>query len=355
MKTFFKIFASIFLLTAIGGGVYFLVHGFTSKTGPTTFWPDFRQETKPESTEVTFLAVGDIMLSRDVAARMISKGKDGSYPFANISALLASTDFNFGNLESPFSGTDEQDPDPNTFTFNAPTYALKGLLQNNFKVLNLANNHALNQGNEGLLFTKKLLKTNSITALGAGNNKNEAWTGEVYQDKTGKDEIKIGFAGATYGPTSELMAQTSELAKLKQTVELLKTKSDFVVITMHAGEEYTRFPNNEQTRFAKAAIDYGADMVIGAHPHWVQTFETYKDKYIFYSLGNFVFDQSWSQDTKEGLTLKISLTKTEEQTTLKQIELVPIVIENNSQPRVASQSEKQSILKKIDATNVILK
>ena len=79
---------------------------------------------------------------------------------------------------------------------------------------------------------------------------------------------------------------------------------------MHAGTEYTRTPMPQQITFAHAAIDDGADIVIGAHPHWVQTIEKYKGKYIFYSLGNFIFDQAWSQETMEGLTLKITVSKT---------------------------------------------
>ncbi len=354
MKTFLKIFSIILLLAVVGSGFYFF---FINPEGKTEVFHSIAQpDNKPtKDREITFLAVGDIMLSRDVAARMVKHGKDGNYPFANIKTLLASTDFNFGNLESPFSGSDAQDPDPNTFTFNAPTYAVTGLVKNNFKVLNLANNHALNQGVEGLLYTRKLLTANSILNVGAGADKNESWQEAVYQIPGDEDEIKVGFVGATYGPTSENLAQISELSYLQETVEFLKTKSDFVVVTMHAGTEYQSTENFAQIRFAKAAIDYGADMVIGAHPHWVQPFETYKGKYIFYSLGNFVFDQDWSQETSEGLTLKISLSKTDTQTTLKKVELIPIIIENNSQPRVATETEKKKILNKIGVTQSILK
>src|SRR6185369_10802699 len=145
------------------------------------------------------------------------------------------------------------------------------------------------------------------------------------------------------------------------------------VVTMHAGTEYTRTPNQAQTDFAHAAIDDGADIVIGAHPHWVQTTEQYKGKYIFYSLGNFIFDQELSQETKEVLTLKITLESTKSASPatpgaatvddlqgqrlgakVKQIELIPVIIENYSTPRVTNDSEATSILKKINATNKII-
>jgi poly-gamma-glutamate synthesis protein (capsule biosynthesis protein) len=132
---------------------------------------------------------------------------------------------------------------------------------------------------------------------------------------------------------------------------------------MHAGTEYMRTPNQNQTEFAHAAIDAGADMVIGHHPHWIQTTEKYQGKYIFYSLGNFIFDQMWSQDTKEGLALKITLSKipaprlqgTPVPAKLEKLELVPVIIENYSTPRLANEVESLRILKKIDLETKILK
>ena len=132
---------------------------------------------------------------------------------------------------------------------------------------------------------------------------------------------------------------------------------------MHAGTEYTHQPNKAQITFAHAAIDYGADMVIGHHPHWIQKIEKYNNKYIFYSLGNFIFDQMWSQETKEGLALKITLSKNltpalqgpKTMAELDYIELLPVIIENFSTPRPATAEETKTILNKIGETNTILK
>jgi poly-gamma-glutamate synthesis protein (capsule biosynthesis protein) len=104
-------------------------------------------------------------------------------------------------------------------------------------------------------------------------------------------------------------------------------------------------------------------MVIGHHPHWIQTTEKYQGKYIFYSLGNFIFDQMWSQDTKEGLALKITISKTPTPSLqgtpiparLETIELVPVIIENYSTPRLANEVESLKILKKIELETKILK
>jgi len=112
---------------------------------------------------------------------------------------------------------------------------------------------------------------------------------------------------------------------------------------MHAGIEYTDKPNDSQVNFAHAAIDAGADLVIGHHPHVVQTMEKYKGKYIFYSLGNFVFDQPQSQETKEGLAIKVYFAKDG----INKISLLPVVMENLVQPRMTNQSEAEKILQRL--------
>jgi hypothetical protein len=333
--------------------------------------------TEPQTTEITFLAAGDIMLSRNVARKMKEAGQDGFLPFRNLDALLTSTDFNFANLESPFSGSDKY-IFKSEFIFNAPTWARSGLNQYNFKVLSLANNHILNQDKEGIDYTINYLGEVGLKGVGAGDSLDEAWLGKTFSIKG----VTVGFIAAVYpqgGEADDHVAQITDTDQLAKSITELKTRADFVVVSMHAGEEYTRTPNRQQIDFAHTAIDNGADIVIGAHPHWIQTTEQYKGKYIFYSLGNFVFDQMFSQDTREGLTLKITLekqgncsprptSKTGQQevicsdslqgtrlgATLKQIELVPVIIDDYCCARPASETETNSILKKIGVTNRIV-
>lgn len=113
---------------------------------------------------------------------------------------------------------------------------------------------------------------------------------------------------------------------------------------MHAGNEYTEKPNDSQVNFAHAAIEAGADLIIGHHPHVVQPMEKYEGKYIFYSLGNFVFDQMWSQETKQGLTIKVYFTKKE----ISKISFLPVVTDNLAQPRMVNNNEAEKILKRLD-------
>jgi poly-gamma-glutamate capsule biosynthesis protein CapA/YwtB (metallophosphatase superfamily) len=330
----------------------------------------------PESHETTvrFTAVGDIMLSRNVAGT-IAKANDPLLPFRKMESYLSSADFNFGNLESPISGRNDFNPS-GSLVFNAPTSYTQGLMDYKFKIINLANNHALDQGENGLSYTRKFLESLGITHIGTGGTLDEAWQGKTITI----NGVSIGFIGASYSSvndggkaTNDFVARIEDLNRLKQSVTALKTQSDFVVVTMHAGTEYTHTPNQGQIDFARAAIDAGADMVIGAHPHWVQTIEQYNGKYIFYSLGNFIFDQEWSQDTKEGLALSITLSSTKKKNptipqaatsddlqgtrigaTLKEITLIPVIIENYSTPRPANEAEAAKILQKINQPDTTL-
>lgn len=320
-----------------------------------------------KETKVTFLAVGDMMMSRGVNS-VIARTNDPLRPFSGLAELLDSTDFNFGNLESPISGSDKPGP-PHSLVFNTPIRNVEGLKRYKFKVLNLANNHALDQRAAGLENTRKVLAENEITYLGVGADLSEAWKPKIIT----VNGLKLGFLGASYASVNDggvarnnLVARIEDTEYLKNSLESLKKDADFIVVTMHAGVEYVRQPHQPQIDFAHAAIDYGADLVIGAHPHWIQIIEKYKDKYIFYSLGNFIFDQEWSQDTKEGLVLKVSLegqiainpplntSKFREKAKLKEIELIPVIIENYSTPRLAKEEEKTKILAKISLTDTIL-
>ena len=330
------------------------------------------------TNSATFLAAGDVMLSRKVATS-IQKSGNVNLPFSNMESILKSTDFNFANLETPVAekkGTIGGD----SLIFNSPQENVKKLADNNFQIVNLANNHAFDQGLAGLDFTQTFLNNLGIKHAGTGDSLEQAWQPAVVE----ANGIKICFVGASYASVNDsgktendYVARIEDLNNLQSAIRNSQSLCDFVVVTMHAGTEYTRNPNDAQTAFAHAAIDDGADMVIGAHPHWVQTIENYKGKYIFYSLGNFIFDQNFSQETREGLTLKITISKqtcsqpihglTEDSTAdkpvphpdagsanyacadslqgsriqaqLDSIELTPVIIENFSTPRPATAAE----------------
>lgn len=325
----------------------------------------------PEQTAITFIAVGDIMLSRRIA-QTIQKKQDPNFPLAPISELLTSTDFNFANLESPFSSKDTFNAG-RTFSFNAPKTNAKLLVDNKFSVVSTANNHAFDQGSDGIFTTLRILRDNNILPVGTATTTEQAWIPQILSIK----KVKIAFLAASYASENDggirknsYVARIEDTEKLKAALFLARQQANFVIVSMHAGIEYTRKPNEQQTAFARAAIDNGADIVIGAHPHWIQTIEEYKGKYIFYSLGNFVFDQDWSQETSEGLTIKVTLTTQGIQHTqgatindlqgtkipleIKQIELIPVIISKDLQTRKATDAESKKILDSINQTTRFL-
>ena len=358
---------------------------------------DMAKQTDPKN-QATFLAVGDIMLSRNVAAE-IKKQNDAALPFRQMADILnppaGGPDFNFGNFENPISSTSPV-IGGHSLIFGAPKAYAAALADYKFKVLNLANNHALDQGYKGLTYTKQFLNNLSIQTTGAGSNLDEAWAPATVE----ANNLKVCFVGASYSSINDggkavnnYVARIEDIDNLKLKIKNLKLSCDFIIATMHAGVEYVRKPNQSQIDFAHTAIDAGADMVIGAHPHWVQTIERYcpnsatilpspltgegatqraadegmvkcnNPKYIFYSLGNFIFDQMWSQDTREGLAIKIQISKpkslnqlqgTHQSAKLDSVELIPIIIDNYSTPRPATAEETKNILKKIGIKESIL-
>ena len=285
---------------------------------------------KPTPKKWSLLAVGDVMLGRQIDAKIQAKGSD--FPFLETASTLKQADITFGNLESPFSEDGAIHSD-DTMNLKTTSDNIESLKYAGFNVLNLANNHFDNGGQAGESLTMTILKDNNIGFIGAGNNFQAAHT--VFIKTIGN--LKIAFLG--YTDRDVLSAQAiatndrpgvavMDSDQLINDINAAKQQADVIIISMHSGTEYALEPNARQIEFAHTAIDNGADMVIGTHPHVVQTIETYKDKPIFYSLGNFVFDQPWSEATKKGLAIKINFTDTK----IDNIEEMPLTIQNLAQP-----------------------
>lgn len=294
------------------------------------------------SEEVSFVAVGDISYSRAVG-RIVAKQKDINYPFLKISDYFKGADLVFGNLETPI--TEGREIFDFEMVFRSDLGTEQALKQAGFSILSLANNHTPNFGEQGLKDTFRYLDMAGIKHIGAGINEEEA-NQPVYIEKKG-----IKFAFLAYNDSDVVPASYEadnnhagtafmRIDKMTEAVKMAKQKADFVIVSMHSGIEYTGKPDNSQVNFAHAAVDAGADLIIGHHPHVVQMAEQYKGKYIFYSLGNFVFDQPQSQKTKEGLVVKVFFTKDG----VNKISLLPVVMENLAQPTMASGDEAKSIL-----------
>ncbi len=300
--------------------------------------------------EISIIAVGDILLSRQVGKK-IDQSENPNLPFEKLQATLSGADLTFGNLECPLdSGSN---PIREGLIFRCLTKYVPGLVTAGFDVLSTANNHAMDQGLDNLKFTREYLRSQNILPIGSAASLDEAWQPQILQ----RNGTKFAFLAASYASindngktTNDYVARIEDLEHLKASILKLKSQADFIIVNMHAGTEYTSHPNQKQIAFAHAAIDAGADVVIGQHPHWIQDIEIYQNKPIFYSLGNFVFDQMWSQETREGLVVRLAISDKR----LEKAELIPVIIENYCCPRLASDEEKTKILKEINQTDEII-
>jgi poly-gamma-glutamate capsule biosynthesis protein CapA/YwtB (metallophosphatase superfamily) len=296
---------------------------------------------QPKTTTLFF--AGDIMLSRNVDRRIVQTN-DFNLPFENVVGEIKNSDIVFANLESPFNDTGAHFVD-GSLVFDADPKAISGLNFAGFDILSTANNHALDQGQKGVDYTYNILNQNNILPLGTGPN---CHAGQIIT----KNNIKFGFLGYSYtahnsGGTDSpdpSVCDANDLKQLTKDVLTLKSQVDYLIVSTHMGVEYTRTPTSAQTNFAHTAVDAGADLVIGNHPHWIQPIEQYQGKWIFYAMGNFVFDQMWSEDTREGLTATLTF----ENKNPSKIELKPVIIDDYCCPRWANEQETNSILSKIN-------
>ena len=242
-----------------------------------------------EDSSIKLIAVGDIMLGRYIETLMQKNGR--FYPFENISPLLKDADIQFGNLEGPIINNFVKTNSGVNFSFNPLTVLT--LKTANFNLLSLANNHLLDQGQGGLTETKSFLKKADISFAG---DPTLIDTAPAYSRTINGRRIGVLAFNATY--------ESFNLELVKELVYKTSKQNDFIIISIHWGEEYQKIASKTQEKIAHELVDNGADLIIGHHPHVVQNVENYKNKIIFYSLGNFIFDQYFSTKTQQGLLIK---------------------------------------------------
>ncbi len=266
--------------------------------------PDIKD---PNFVNLAFL--GDIMLDRGVK-NSVNKNFGGDYSslFEKLS-LLQKNDIVFGNLEGPAS--DKGKDLGNLYAFRMDPSVIPALRGAGIDILSVTNNHMADWGREAYIDTLNRLKENEILYTGGGTIY-EAQQPRIIE----KYGMKIGYlAFSDKGPAS--MKVTDEnigvlLANdpnFDDIIQKAAKQVDYLVVYFHYGEEYKTKHNQRQKDLAHRAIDNGAKIVIGSHPHVIQDTEVYKNGYIAYSLGNFIFDQAFSPETMQGMLLEIKLNR----------------------------------------------
>lgn len=265
------------------------------------------QITELEAKEITMAFVGDIMLSRAIGKLMVTK-QDYTFPFASTSEVIHSADIAFGNLENPIS--EQGVLSGSIYSFRADPQVVEGLKVAGFDIVSIANNHIWDYGKDAFNDTLKNLLENEIVAVGGGENYDEAHIPKIIT----VGDTRIAFLAYTnlISTSLGLASSTPSVARyndetLANDIARAKELTDFVVVSFHWGEEYKIKHNSEQERVGKLAIDSGANIVVGHHPHVIQEVEQYSGGWIAYSLGNFIFDQNFSKDTQRGLVLLVTV------------------------------------------------
>ncbi|MFW6074711.1 MAG: CapA family protein [Chloroflexota bacterium] len=305
--------------------------------------PDAADDTRPVSLTV----LGDIIYGRTVHQRLAALG-DFTASFKAIHQHTSKADITLGDLECSLSDSIPQPEveNPQTFLFKSVTDNTEALKLGGVDVLSRANNHSFNFGVQGMDDTTRALDEAGILHFGMGHNLEEARQATVVEIGghsyafLGYNGISDQWDGAT--PGSAGTAPMLDWLVIED-IQRERERGHIVIPYFHWGIEYVDAPTEQQRYFAHISIDSGAAMVLGSHPHWVQATEIYKARPIIYSLGNFIFDQSWSVETTQGMYADIWLDADH----ILEIDLVPILIELDHRPRRLDSWQGEPIMERV--------
>jgi poly-gamma-glutamate synthesis protein (capsule biosynthesis protein) len=300
---------------------------------------------EPRGTRLT--AAGDIIIGRKVDERVVAL-RDYLSPFREVAPELRSADITVANVEMAMSDRITPSHDWKTYTFGTSTRAVEGLKYAGLDAVSLANNHSMNSGQAAFIDTLTTLDRAGIRYFGGGRNDAEAHRPAVVSSNgvryafLGYDDVSgAAFAAGKTTPGDAML----EPARVVADIRAVRQSADVVVPYFHWGAEYTLEPTVRQRAVARAAVDAGAALVLGSHPHWVQGVEAYHGALIVYSLGNFVFDQDWSVETQQGVVVRTLWLGTR----LASFDLLPVRIYDLHQPRFLApdQGEGRAILQRV--------
>lgn len=311
------------------------------------------EENKEEELVLSF--VGDMMFDKSVSGFIKSKGED--YVFQGYENYFKESDIVFGNLETSLSYRGEPIQDKE-YIFRSSPKIIPFLKKHNFSALSIANNHVLDYGAAAFTDAMKVLKENGISYGGGGYNKQEASEGVVLEEKG----LKIGFIAFTrVTPSVDWYAGAKKPgiigaykvheAEVLSAVKNLKSKCDLLVVSLHWGKEGSTTVRKEEAELAHSLVDSGADVIMGHHPHVVQGIEIYKDKPIFYSLGNFFFTTSNSAICNKTIMATVRFDSTGG---LKSVEAVPGIIKAG-RPVPMEEAQKAEFIDQLNKMNINIK
>ncbi len=271
---------------------------------------------------VSLLALGDVNLGRTVGQEIL-KGKT-DFPFEKFDSLLARAEFVFANLECPVTDQNGETQSPKSnFIFCAPPGAGATLRRAGITVVSTANNHAFDYGLRGLQETIKFLRKDSVLFAGTVMNAGEEFTPVVIE----RCGIRIGILAYTqivnFRKRWKGLISIFDSARACREIQALRPQVDFVIASYHGGDEYKDIPGKSAEREMRLLAEFGADFVLGHHPHVPNGIEIYRGCWIFHSLGNAVFNQPQRFWTQRSFAALLMLEKRNGQKKISSIELIP--------------------------------
>jgi poly-gamma-glutamate synthesis protein (capsule biosynthesis protein) len=282
------------------------------------------------------LATGDIMPSRLVDQWIRRHGAD--HLFVKVNDALQSADLVLANLEAPLAARCRLATTGNTFC-GIPAVA-RAMASAGIDVVTLENNHIDNYGRGGLSETKHHLEAAGIDFATASRM--------AVREVRGLTIGVLAFNG---------VGRRFDCLQIRQRIQQSRPLVDLLLVAFHWGKEYVSLPEqcpvtapDDPRLIGRIAIAHGADLVIGNHPHWVQGVEFWNGRLITYSHGNFVFDQFWSTETRQGVIGKYTFFDT----TLIAAEFLPVFIDESAQPRLVTGCEGAPILRRMEGSSIIL-
>jgi poly-gamma-glutamate capsule biosynthesis protein CapA/YwtB (metallophosphatase superfamily) len=284
---------------------------------------------------------GEIIYGRGVQER-VEKYGDPARPFAKVRDLLRRADLAIATLEAPLSGDNNRYCDT-CMTFVGNESYVSGLVSSGIRAVSLAANHIGDAGPAGVTDSIRVLGAAGIVAFGAGANEEAARTPAVLTTPGGRLALlayadvppEAYRATATRPGYAALIHDEKGYEAVRADIAAARRVADIVIVVAHWGVEYEDQPRPWVVNAAHMMVDAGADVVMGDHPHWVQSVEVYKGHYIAYSVGNFVFDQMWSTETRQGSLHRLFFDGAH----LTAVRIVPTLLEDWHQPRPLSPDE----------------
>jgi poly-gamma-glutamate synthesis protein (capsule biosynthesis protein) len=321
----------------------------TVVTTVTTTAPTTTTTAPPLNKRLEFLAVGDNLIHTyiyyDAGERAEAMGNSGGYDFTGmydgIRPLVKDADIAYINQETPLAG--EEFGYSGYPQFNTPREMGTNLVEMGFDIINIANNHMLDMRDDGLVATIDYWDSQDVLQIGGYVSEEDYDTIRYYE----YDGVTIAFLSYTYGTNGiplqdkyELVIPLPDDETIKRHLTEARENADFVFVSMHWGFEDNFEPNADQKHYAELCNEYGADVIIGTHPHVLQpievlTNEAGKETLIIYSLGNLLSTQSYYRNMVGGL-ITFDIVMTDEIKTIENVKLTPTMTYYNSDHRELS-------------------